>query len=122
MNYSCQVSICIPAYGRPEELGVAIESVLSQDFEELEVVVGDDSGDLEPVVNRFGDPRVRYLRNPRRLGMAGNWNAVLDRADGRLLGLLMDDDRLLPGFVRSTVSQFEEDPSLGVVFTNHLLD
>lgn len=122
MNPSPQVSICIPAYRRPRELQLAIESVVSQDFEQIEVVVGDDSGDLEPVASGFGDSRVHYFRNPRRLGMAGNWNAVLDRAGGRFLALLMDDDRLLPGFVRSTASLFEQDPSLGVVFTNHLFD
>lgn len=116
------VSICIPAYARPDTLRIAIHSVLSQEFADVEVVVGDDSGNLEASVAAIGDPRVRYHRNPTRLGMAGNWNAVLDRARGRYLGLLMDDDRLLPGFLGRTVGLFETDPSLGVIFTNHLLD
>jgi hypothetical protein len=117
-----RVSICIPAYGRPRELGEGIASVLAQDFQDFEVVVGDDSGDLEDVVCSFGDPRVRYHRNARRLGMAANWTAVLDRAEGELVGLLMDDDRLLPGFIRSVVERFDSDPSAGIVFANHLFD
>jgi GT2 family glycosyltransferase len=115
-------SICIPAYARPATLLTAIDSVLSQDFDDLEVIVGDDSGELEAVVHSRRDARVRYHRNPNRLGMAGNWNAVLDRAEGRFLGLLMDDDRLLPGFLRHTLKQLETDSSVGVVFTNHVFD
>lgn len=117
-----RVSICIPGYGRPRELRQAIESVLSQGLEDLEVVVGDDSGDLEDAALASGDARVRYFRNPSRLGMAGNWNAVLDRSRGGLVGLLMDDDRLLPGYLESTVPAFAEDRSLGVAFTNHQFD
>jgi glycosyltransferase involved in cell wall biosynthesis len=116
------VSICIPAYGRPRELREAIASVLDQDYRNLEVVVGDDSGDLEGAARSTGDPRVRYTRNPRRLGMAGNWNAVLDRSEGELVGLLMDDDRLLPGFLTTVVERFATDPSAGVVFTDHVFD
>ncbi len=116
------VSICIPAYARPRELRQAIDSVLIQEPGDLEVVVGDDSGDLEPVVQAVGDDRVVYVRNERRLGMAGNWNAVLDRSRGRFVGLLMDDDRLLPGFLRAVVDRFDDDPGLGVVCTNHAFD
>jgi glycosyltransferase involved in cell wall biosynthesis len=117
-----RVSLCIPAYGRPDTLGTAVQSVLVQDFDDFELVVSDDSGDLEPVVGQFDDSRIRYFRNETRLGMAGNWTAALDRARAELKGLLMDDDRLLPGFVRSVVSAFDSDPSLGLVFTDHYFD
>lgn len=116
------VSICIPAYGRPYELRQAIVSVLEQDYEDLEIVVGDDSGDLEDTVKELGDGRIRYFRNTTRLGMAGNWSRTLDLAHGRYRGLLMDDDMLLPGFLKRTVDVLEADPQVGVVFTNHYLD
>lgn len=116
------ISVCIPAYARPAELREAIGSVVDQEFADLEVVVGDDSGDLEGVVAAIGDDRVRYRRNEVRLGMARNWAAVLDRAHGRHLALLMDDDRLLPGFVEKTVAALDADASLGIVFTDHLED
>jgi glycosyltransferase involved in cell wall biosynthesis len=117
MTKAPTVSVCVPAFARPAFLRAAIESVLNQDLDDLELLVGDDSGDLESAL--VSDPRIRYFRNPTRLGMAGNWNSLLDRARGRFVGLLMDDDELMPGFLRTVVSQFERDPSLGVVFTNH---
>ncbi len=122
MTDTPRVSICVPAYARPDGLRAAIESVLGQSRGDVEVVVGDDSGDLQPVVAAIADPRVRYVRNPERLGMAGNWNAVLDRARGDLVGLLMDDDRLCPGFVETVVARFDADPSVGLVFTDHYFD
>lgn len=116
------VSICIPAYSRPRELKEALESALAQDFEDLEVVVGDDSGDLEEVVRSVGDRRVRYLRNSVRLGMAGNWSSTLDNARGRYRALLMDDDVLLPRFLSETVQALGADPSVGIAFTDHYYD
>jgi len=122
MTGAPRVSICIPAYARPAELRQAIESVVGQGFGDVEVVVGDDSGDLQPIVEAISDARVRYFRNPERLGMAGNWNAVLDRARGDLLGLLMDDDRLCAGFLEQVVGRFDADPGVGIVFTDHYFD
>lgn len=117
MTTAPAVSLCIPAFRRPDSLRTAIESVLAQSFHDFEVLVGDDSGDLESAL--VPDPRIRYFRNESRLGMARNWNALLDRAEGRLIGLLMDDDELAPDFLQAVVSRFREDSSLGVVFTNH---
>jgi GT2 family glycosyltransferase len=71
------------------------------------------------VVSSLDDGRIRYIKNPRRLGMAGNWTAALNAAKGQLVGLLMDDDWLLPGFVSSAVRRFAADQRIGVVFTNH---
>jgi glycosyltransferase involved in cell wall biosynthesis len=87
---------------------------------DVEVVVGDDSGELEPVVQRVGDGRVIYVRNQPHLGMAENWNAVLDRARGRYLGLLMDDDYYLPGFLSAVMQAFSAVPDVGLVCTDHM--
>jgi glycosyltransferase involved in cell wall biosynthesis len=100
-----------------------VRSVLEQDHDDLEIVITDDSGGgLAPVAEAFGDPRVRYQANPRRLGLAGNHVEGLRLARGRYLGFLHDDDRFLPSYVSSVVSRFEADPSLGVVFADCWID
>ena len=86
------------------------------------MVVTDDSGDLEPLVREIEDERVRYFRNPRRLGMAGNSTEALRRARGSFLGLLHDDDRYLPEFLETLLGRFDADPELGVVFSDALVD
>ena len=115
------VSICIPTYERPADLETAIASVLVQG-DDLEVVVSDNARSGEQVVARLADPRIRYFRNPENLGPIGNTNAALDRARGRYLGVLHDDDRLLPGFLDCVLLAFDSDPAPGVVFTDHYLE
>jgi glycosyltransferase involved in cell wall biosynthesis len=117
------VSICIPASRDPHSLRAAVLSVLAQDFEDLEVVITDDSGGaLEPVARELDDGRIRYFANRRRLGLAGNHMAALDRARGRFLGFLHDDDRFLPTYVGTVAGALAADPSIGVVFTDCWLD
>jgi glycosyltransferase involved in cell wall biosynthesis len=53
--------------------------------------------------------------------MAGNWNALLEAATGDYVALCSDDDRHHPDFLARCIETFELDPSLGVVFTNHLI-
>ena len=112
------VSILIPTFDRPHLLAQAIASALDQTVSDIEVVVGDDGDRGEAIVSATGDARVRHQRNERRLGMSGNWQRLLDTAQGTFVLLLMDDDRLQPRFLERCLADFDEDPSLGVVFTN----
>lgn len=112
-----KVSIGVRAWRR-ETLPAAIESVLAQGREDLELIVGDDAGDLGDVVARFDDPRVRYVRNPERLGLSGNARALVAAARGHYIGLLDDDDVMLPGYLDATVARLDEDPRVGIAFTN----
>jgi glycosyltransferase involved in cell wall biosynthesis len=116
------VSVCIRAFDRPAGLREAIASVLAQSFSDLEVVISDDSGGLEPVVCEFDDPRVRYHRNESAAGPVANIRTAFGLARGSLLALLDDDDRLLPGFLKEVVHRFDSDPELGVVFTDCYLE
>jgi GT2 family glycosyltransferase len=117
-----EVSICIPAYNRPEELRVAIASALAQTVDDLEVIVTDDSDGCQDLIAEFGDVRLRYYSNQERLGMAANWQRAISLARGRYVGLLMDDDRLLPTFLERCLPAFAADQRVGVVFSNHLFD
>jgi glycosyltransferase involved in cell wall biosynthesis len=111
------VSIGIRGWRR-STLPAAIESVLAQGRDDVELIVGDDAGDLGDVVARYDDPRVRYVRNPARLGLSANARALLSSARGRYIGLLDDDDRMLPGYLDATIARLERDPQVGIVFTN----
>lgn len=100
----------------------AIESALAQGYENIEVIIGDESGELEAIARSFGDPWIRYKRSAVPLGPDENARRVFSRARGRFVGLLDEDDRLLPGFLKAVLETFEADATLGVVFTNHLRD
>jgi glycosyltransferase involved in cell wall biosynthesis len=115
------VSIGIRGW-RKEFASEAIESVLAQGRRDVEIVVGDDSGELGPLVKQFGDARIRYMRNSSRLGPDENGRRVLALARADVVGLLDEDDRLLPGYLDAVLGPFATDASLGVVFANHYFD
>ncbi len=117
-----EVSICVPACNRPEELRAAVASALGQTVTDLEVVVSDDSDRDQDLTAEIDDDRLRYYWNPERLGMAANWERAVSLARGRYIGLLMDDDRLLPPYLERCLAAFEIDDKVGVVFTNHFFD
>jgi glycosyltransferase involved in cell wall biosynthesis len=114
-------SICIRGWRR-NTLPRAIASVLEQGRDDIEVIVGDDAGDLADVVAGFDDGRVLYRRNSPRLSLSGHARALLEAARGRYLGLLDDDDLLLPGFLDATIERLDADPSVGIVFTNYFYE
>jgi glycosyltransferase involved in cell wall biosynthesis len=115
------VSVCVRAFARPDWLHRCIDGVLEQTYRDFELIVSDDSGRLGPVVAAFRDSRVRYSANPRPAGSVANLERVIGLARGRLLALLDDDDRWLPGFLAAAVDQFERDAEVGVVFSNYFL-
>ena len=82
-------------------------------------LVDDHSSDFdgESFVRRIGDTRVSFHRHRRRLGMAGNWNACIQRARGHWIHILHQDDLILEGFYRSLRAGIERHPGVGAAFT-----
>jgi glycosyltransferase involved in cell wall biosynthesis len=107
------VSILIPAYNE-RYFAEAFASACAQQGVELEVVVCDDSpGDaIGRVVAAAGDPRVRYLRNAKNLGFAGNFTQCFQVARGALIKFLNDDDRLRPGCAAMFASILDSNPGV----------
>ncbi len=92
-----RVSVSIPAF-RPEFLDVALATVLGQTLRDFELIISDDSADpdVESVVSKWSDPRIRYVRNPRRGEPGANRDHLLSLATGKYVKFLHDDDFLFP--------------------------
>jgi len=93
-------TIAIPAY-KKEYLEEAIRSVLAQSFTDFELLILDDDSpnDLQSIVGKFNDKRIRYYRNGRNVGalnVVKNWNKCLDLAEGEYIICMGDDDCLCP--------------------------
>jgi glycosyltransferase involved in cell wall biosynthesis len=108
------VSVCLPVSRNSAFTARALKSVLGQQLEDLEVLVGDETGESESAVHAVGDSRVDYRRNARRLGFSGNHTALLDRARGRYLAVLHDDDWWEPTYLSSLTAVLDVDPAVGV--------
>jgi hypothetical protein len=90
-------SVVIPTRNRPSTLAWTLATCLDQHFDDYEVVVC-DNGTTEAtrqVVDEAASPRVRYLRTPRPLAMADNWDLAVSQARGEFVLVVGDDDGLL---------------------------
>lgn len=104
-----KVTIMIPTYNQEEYIAEAIESALSQDYQNLEVVVTDDcstDGTGEVARRYVADPRFRYVRNERNLGRVGNYhNTAHNVAQGEwLINLDGDDYFVSKTFISDAIS------------------
>lgn len=92
------VSVIIPTRNRSKLLRRAIDSVLSQTLDRLEVIIVDDASedDTEQVVRSIGDGRIRYIRNHHRQGASESRNIGIRLAAGQFVSFLDSDDEWLP--------------------------
>jgi Glycosyl transferase family 2 len=120
------VSVVIPTYNRSAWLRAARNSVLAQDYPDLELVVVDDgSTDDTPIVladyaRRHPEERFRFVRQGNA-GQAKALNRGNQLARGEILGYLSDDDLLAPGAVSRLVRELVTDPSAAVAYPEYLL-
>jgi len=119
------VSLVIPACN-PRFFRAALASALAQDYDNLEVIVCDDShgAEIETVVEELrglaSHPLV-YLRNPQPLGFVGNLQLGFEHSQGDYIKFLCDDDRLMADCVSSQVRLFQAHDDLSLVATRRLL-
>jgi glycosyltransferase involved in cell wall biosynthesis len=87
------ISVIIPTYNRAQFLPQALDSVLEQTFQDLEIIVIDDcSTDHTPDVLRPYQSRIVYSRVPENRGVAYARNLGLQRAQGDYIAFLDSDD------------------------------
>ncbi len=109
------VTAAIPTYNRARFLPEAIESVLGQTFEDVEIVIVDDGStdDTARVVEPYLG-RLRYVRQENQ-GRSAARNAAIREARGRYVSFLDSDDRWLPHKLESHVALLEAEPDVGLV-------
>jgi glycosyltransferase involved in cell wall biosynthesis len=116
-----KVSIYIPAYRASRYLSQAIDSVLLQNFEDLEICIADDGSPdktRQLLEARYGqDPRLRWISG-RNGGIGAASNAAVGMARGLYVGQLDADDCLKPGAIRRLVSYLDDHPDIGCAYSS----
>ncbi|MCF2518458.1 glycosyltransferase [Dyadobacter sp. CY351] len=111
-------SIGIPAY-KTVFFQECIDSVLSQDFTDFELIIVDDNSpnDIESFVRKYDSDKIRYFRNEKNFGalhVVDNWNKCLSLAQGEFFVLLGDDDRMRPNYLSEFARLINKYPDCGV--------
>jgi glycosyltransferase involved in cell wall biosynthesis len=108
-----KISAIVPAYNRSATVARAMESILSQRLEDLEVILVDDGSTdaTAALVEGLGDPRVRILAHGENRGAAAARNSGIRAARGEFLAFLDSDDEWLPGKLELQLRRLEESPA-----------
>ena len=87
-------SIGVTTYNRNDLLVECLTSILQQDFQDMEVVIGNDYQEQTLTEDILGihDPRITIVNHPANLGPIANANALIEMSSGRYFTLLADDD------------------------------
>jgi glycosyltransferase involved in cell wall biosynthesis len=120
-----QFSIVIPCY-EPQErfLQECVLSVLGQTIDGWEAIVVDDASrhpDVEGLIRRTGDPRIRVVRHTQNRGEAASRNTGIRIARGELIVSLDADDRLAPDFLRKAGAALDASPQTDWILTDRQL-
>jgi len=115
-----RVSVVLPTYNRGWILEQAVESVLGQDYANLELIVVDDGSTdgTKGMLSMFGD-RIAVIRQANR-GVSAARNTGIRAATGELIALLDSDDTWLPGKVTAQVAFFSSHPDALVCQTQEI--
>ena len=116
------VSIVTPSFNQAAFLERALESVLAQDYPNVEYIVvdgGSSDGSVE-IIKRFED-RIAWWESSPDDGQVDALLKGFARAEGEILGWLNSDDELLPGAIATVVEELRADPSLMLAYGDNTL-
>ena len=99
-------------------LQALMQNALSDDVMEIVVVDDCSTDNPEAVVKKWGEGRVRFVRQPHNVGHTANFRTCLLQSRGKLIHILHGDDRILPGFYESFTNFFERNPPVMAAFCN----
>lgn len=118
-----RISVIVRTRNRPEVFAKALDSVLSQTVDDMEVIVVEDGGDpyAWQIVTARRDERVTVLRNDQNQGIGPATLRGVRAAHGSFTAFLDDDDWWEPTFLETLITPLERDDSLVVAFCRRSL-
>lgn len=110
-----KVSIVMPVYNEQRIVRDSIINALYQDYQDKEIIVIDDCS-TDYTYDECSNFPVKLSRNPNNLGLAGNLNECIKKAQGEYIIILCGDDVFTHSEVVSDiVNIFERHPKIGVI-------
>ena len=112
-----KVSVIINCHNGAKFLNYALDSALSQTYENIEVIFFDNCSSDETgyLVSQYKDKRIKYFKSDRFLSLGQARNEALQRAGGQLIAFLDSDDIWMPKKLELQVPLFTE--GVGLVYT-----
>lgn len=114
------VTICLPNLNKRPYLEARLDSILQQTYPHWELIVCDcqsTDGSWEYLQERLGeDPRATLFQETP--AFYGNWNACLQKAQGKYIYIATSDDTMRPQALERFVEALEAQPDCGLAHCN----
>ncbi len=110
-------SIVIPTYNRSSLVGLAVQSILRENNDRVQVIVSDNhsTDDTAEVLRAIDDPRVKVVKPPEHVPLPQHWEWARQFATNDMITLLSDDDALVPGALGRLEAVADEYPMTTIV-------
>jgi glycosyltransferase involved in cell wall biosynthesis len=122
MTHLPLVSIVTPSYNQAAYLEVTINSVLNQDYPNIEYLVldgGSTDGSID-IINRYSDKLAYWISSPDK-GQADAINRGLAMSKGDIVAWINSDDVYLQGAIGEAVDVLTQEPDLGMVYGDGIM-
>jgi glycosyltransferase involved in cell wall biosynthesis len=116
MHATPRLSVGLPVYNGENYLAESIEALLGQNYEDFELIISDNASTdgTADICRRYekDDSRVRYIRQPRNIGLSPNHNYLVEHARGELFKWASHDDLYAHDLVRRCVDALDQFPHM----------
>ncbi len=111
------LSILIPTYNGSATLKQTLQSIVSQNFTDYEIIIGDDNSadNTIQIAESFNEARIKIFKFNQNVGYAKNLQRCFERATGEIIFLMGQDDILAAGALQKTCDAFLLDNDIGAV-------
>ncbi len=110
------VSVLITIYNAKNELKKCLDSLVNQSFSDFEIIVVEDPpfDGSKQIIDEYGDNRISYIGNTKRLGLSQSRNVAIENARGRYLFFTDSDCVVSSKWIESGVQTFQNISCVGV--------
>lgn len=117
------VSIAVVTYNQEEFINECIDSILSQDYPNIEIIVADDgstdgTSDLLLAYQKQAKRPFILKLSPINQGVTKNQNLALFSCTGKYISWMAGDDLMLPGKISKQVEFLEKNPDYAICYHN----
>ena len=115
-----KISVLMPVFNGERYLKAAIDSILNQTFQDLELIIIDDGStdSTEQIISAYNDPRIKYYKNPENIGIVASLNKGIDLCTGEFIARMDADDISLPERLQKQWDFLNANPEFAMVGGN----
>lgn len=119
-------SVCIPAYNRARYLKPLLDSILTQSFDDFEIVICEDKSperqNIREIVEQYtgrGDAKIRYFENDVNLGYDANIRNLVEKSVGEFCFFMGNDDLMCANALDRVKNAIRAHKNIGMVLKSY---